>query len=220
MKDMLFTFTTNMTCEETAIAIKKAILRMSGTVRGANDNFVGRFRIPRGWEPKYHTLFKTKCHFYVGKNGVRAILRTSNLLGYCVGEHEPIGEERVWDAFIRMFLALYPDCDIDIMPGTIRFQSVTVQDGSDIYRYSSVAKNSPSVIGAIVGGTVAGEVGAVIGSSYGKSRVSGSMRAERNPNVRVIGRYTNGHNQDSELPRVSARYHEIMVKFDTSGEAQ
>lgn len=77
MGTMLFTFTTNMTPEENAAAIKNTISRMGGSTKGSNANFAGKFRIPKGWKPEYHTLFKSKCRFYVGRNGVRAVLQTT-----------------------------------------------------------------------------------------------------------------------------------------------
>ena len=213
MGTMLFTFTTNMTPEENAAAIKNTISRMGGSTKGSNANFAGKFRIPKGWKPEYHTLFKSKCRFYVGRNGVRAVLQTTSTAGICVGEHEPIAEERVWDAFIRMLLALYPECAANIEPSTIRFDTVKVQDGKDIYTYSAITRNSPSIGGAVLGGAIAGDIGASIGASSGDSRTSATVTSERNPKVRVIARYTNGYNQDTELYKNSQRYHEIMVNF-------
>lgn len=213
MSSMLFTFTTNMPPEETAAAIKNTIFQIGGSTKGPDSNFVGRFRIPKGWKPAYHTILKSKCRFYVGKNGVRAVLRVSSTTGICVGEHQPIAEERVWDAFIRMFLSLYPECGANIEPGKIRFDTVKVQDGADIYTYSAITRNTPSIGGAILGGAVAGDVGALIGASAGSSATAATITTERNPNVRVIARYTNGLNQEEELPKKSQRYHEIMVNF-------
>lgn len=213
MKSLLFTFTTNMTPEKAAAAIKNTISKMGGSTKGPDSNFVGRFRIPKGWKPAYHTILKSKCDFYVGKNGVRAVLRASNVIGMYVGEHQPIAEERVWDAFIRMFLSSYPESGADIEPGPIRFNVVTVQDGADVYTYSAITRNSPSVGRAILGGAVAGDAGALIGASAGRSTTTATVTAEKNPNVRVIARYTNGCNQDTELHKGSRTYHEIMVNF-------
>lgn len=213
MSSMLFTFTTNMPPEKTAAAIKNTILQMGGSTKGPDSNFAGRFRIPKGWKPAYHTILKSKCRFYVGKNGVRAVLRVSSTTGICVGEHQPIAEERVWDAFIRMFLSLYPKCGANIEPGKICFDTVKVQDGADIYTYSAITRNTPSVGRAILGGAVAGDAGALIGASAGRSTTTATVKAEKNPKVRVIARYTNGHNQDTELYKGSQRYHEIMVNF-------
>lgn len=213
MSSMLFTFTTNMTPEKTAAAIKNTILQIGGSTKGPDSNFVGRFRIPKGWKPAYHTILKSKCRFYVGKNGVRAVLRTSSATGICVGEHQPIAEERVWDAFIRTFLSLYPECGANIKPGTIRFDTVLVQDGADIYTYSATTRNAPSISGAILGGAIAGDVGALIGASAGSSKTVATVAAEKNQKVRVIARYTNGYNQDTELYKGSQRYHEILVNF-------
>lgn len=213
MKSLLFTFTTNMTPDETASAIKDTISKMGGVTKGTGCNFVGRFRIPKGWKPAYHTILKSKCDFYVGKNGVRAVLRASGTTGICVGEHQPIAEERVWDAFIRMFLSLYPECGANIEPGTVRFDTVKVQDGEDIYTYSATTRSTPSIGGAILGGAVAGDVGALIGASAGSSKTVATVVAEKNPKVRVIARYTNGYNQDTELYKGSQRYHEILVNF-------
>lgn len=213
MSSMLFTFTTNMTPEKTAAAIKNTILQIGGSTKGPDSNFVGRFRIPKGWKPAFHTILKSKCRFYVGKNGVRAVLRVSSTTGTCVGEHQPIAEERVWDAFIRMFCSLYPECGADIEPGVVRFDKVTVQDGADIYTYSATTRSTPSIGGAILGGAVAGDVGALIGASAGSSKTVATVVAEKNPKVRVIARYTNGYNQDTELYKGSQRYHEILVNF-------
>lgn len=213
MRDILFTFKTNMTPEETASAIKDTISKMGGTVKGTGCNFVGRFRIPKGWKPAYHTILKSKCNFYVGKNGVRAVLRASNVAGVCVGEHKPIAEERVWDAFIRMFLSIYPESGADIEPGTIRFNVVAVQDGADVYTYSAFTRNAPSVGRAILGGAVAGDVGALIGATSGRSTTTATVTPEKNPNVHVLARYTNGYNQDTELSKSSRTYNEIMVNF-------
>lgn len=213
MSSMLFTFTTNMPPEETAAAIKNTISQMGGSTKGTDSNFVGRFRIPKGWKPAYHTILKSECRFYVGKNGVRAVLRTSSTTGICVGEQQPISEERVWDAFIRMFLSLYPKCGANIEPGKICFDTVKVQDGADIYTYSAITRNTPSVGRAILGGAVAGDAGALIGASAGRSTTTATVKAGKNPNVRVIARYTNGHNQDTELYKGSQRYHEIMANF-------
>lgn len=213
MKSLLFTFTTNMTPEKAAAAIKNTISQMGGSTKGLDSNFVGRFRIPKGWKPAYHTILKSKCCFYVGKNGVRAVLRASGTTGICVGEHQPIAEERVWDAFIRMFLSLYPECGANIEPGTVRFDTVKVQDGEDIYTYSATTRSTPSIGGAILGGAVAGDVGALIGASAGSSKTVATVVAEKNPKVRVIARYTNGYNQDTELYKGSQRYHEILVNF-------
>lgn len=213
MRSMLFTFTTNMTPRETALAIKNTISQIGGSTKGPDSNFVGRFRIPKGWKPAYHTLLKSRCRFYVGKNGVRAVLKASSTAGICVGEHQPIAEERVWDAFIRTFLSLYPKCGANIEPGMIRFDTVKVQDGADVYTYSAITRNTPSVGGAILGGAVAGNIGALIGASAGNSTTTATVTAEKNPKVRVIARYTNGHNQDTELYKGSHRYHEIMINF-------
>lgn len=213
MNEMLFTFTTNMTPEKAAAAIKNTISQMGGSTKGPNSNFVGRFRIPKGWKPAFHTILKSKCRFYVGKNGVRAVLRASSTASICVGEHQPIAEERVWDAFIRMFFSLYPECGADIEPGVVRFDKVTVQDGADIYTYSATTRSTPSIGGAILGGAVAGDVGALIGASAGSSKTVATVVAEKNPKVRVIARYTNGYNQDTELYKGSQRYHEILVNF-------
>ena len=213
MKSLLFTFTTNMTPEKAAAAIKNTISQMGGSTKGPDSNFVGRFRIPKGWKPAYHTILKSKCCFYVGKNGVRAVLRASGTTGICVGEHQPIAEERVWDAFIRMFLSLYPECGANIEPGKVRFDTVTVQDGADIYTYSAKTRSTPSIGGAILGCAVAGDVGALIGASAGSSKTVATVVAEKNPKVRVIARYTNGYNQDTELYKGSQRYHEILVNF-------
>lgn len=213
MKSLLFTFTTNMTPEKAAAAIKNTISQMGGSTKGPDSNFVGRFRIPKGWKPAFHTILKSKCRFYVGKNGVRAVLSASSATGICVGEHQPIAEERVWDAFIRMFLSLYPECGANIEPGKIRFDTVKVQDGADIYTYSAITRNAPSIGGTILGGAVAGDIGALIGASAGSSTTAATVTAEKNPRVRVIARYTNGHNQDTELYKGSQRYHEIMVNF-------
>ena len=213
MRDILFTFTTNMTPEKAAAAIKNTISQMGGSTKGPDSNFVGRFRIPKGWKPAFHTILKSKCRFYVGKNGVRAVLRASGTTGICVGEHQPIAEERVWDAFIRMFLSIYPGCGANIVPGTVRFDTVTVQDGADIYTYSATTRSTPSIGGAILGGAVAGDVGALIGASAGSSKTVATVVAEKNPKVRVIARYTNGYNQDTELYKCSQRYHEILVNF-------
>lgn len=213
MSSLLFTFTTDMTPENAAAAIKNTISQMGGSTKGPDSNFVGRFRIPKGWKPAFHTILKSKCRFYVGKNGVRAVLRVSGTTGICVGEHQPIAEERVWDAFIRMFLSLYPECGANIEPGKIRFDTVKVQDGADIYTYSARTRNAPSVGGAIIGGAVAGDAGALIGASAGRATTTATVKAEKNPKVRVIARYTNGHNQDTELYKGSQRYHEIMANF-------
>ena len=213
MKSLLFTFTTNMTHEKAAAAIKNTISKMGGSTKGPDSNFAGRFRIPKGWKPAYHTILKSKCCFYVGKNGVRAVLRASDTTGICVGEHQPIAEERVWDAFIRMFLSLYPECGANIEPGIVRFDTVKVQDGEDIYTYSATTRSTPSIGGAVLGGAVAGDVGALIGASAGSSATAATITTERNPNVRVIARYTNGLNQEEELSKESQRYHEIMVNF-------
>ena len=213
MKSLLFTFTTDMTPEKAAAAIKNTISQMGGSTRGPDSNFVGRFRIPKCWKPAFHTILKSKCCFYVGKNGVRAVLRASGTTGICVGEHQPIAEERVWDAFIRMFLSLYPECGANIKPGKICFDTVKVQDGSDIYTYSAMTRNTPSVGGAILGGAIAGDVGALIGASAGSSKTVATVVAEKNPKVRVIARYTNGYNQDTELYKGSQRYHEILENF-------
>lgn len=213
MKSLLFTFTTNMTPEKAAAAIKNTISQMGGSTKGPDSNFVGRFRIPKGWKPAFHTILKSKCRFYVGKNGVRAVLRASGTTGICVGEHQPIAEERVWDAFIRMFLSLYPECGANIEPGIVRFDTVKVQDGADIYTYSATTRSTPSIGGAILGGAVAGDVGALIGASAGSSKTVATVVAEKNPKVRVIARYTNGYNQDTELYKGSQRYHEILVNF-------
>lgn len=213
MNSMLFTFTTDMTPGETAAAIKNTISEMGGRTKGPDSNFVGRFRIPKGWKPAYHTILKSKFRFYVGKNGVRAVLRASSTTGICVGEHKPIGEERVWDAFIRMFLSLYPECGANIAPGMIRFDTVKVKEGADIYTYSATTRNAPSIGGAILGGAVAGDIGALIGASAGNSKTTATVTAQKNPKVRVIARYTNGHNQDAELYKESQRYHEIMANF-------
>nr|DAU28076.1 MAG TPA: hypothetical protein [Caudoviricetes sp.] len=213
MKSLLFTFTTNMTPEKAAAAIKNTISQMGGSTKGPDSNFVGRFRIPKGWKPAFHTILKSKCRFYVGKNGVRAVLRASGTTGICVGEHQPIAEERVWDAFIRMFLSLYPECGANIEPGKICFDTVKVQDGEDIYTYSATTRSTPSIGGAILGGAVAGDVGALIGASAGSSKTVATVVAEKNPKVRVIARYTNGYNQDTELYKGSQRYHEILVNF-------
>ena len=213
MKSMLFTFTANMTSEETALAIKNTISQIGGSTKGPDSNFVGRFRIPKGWKPAYHTILKSKCRFYVGKNGVRAVLKASSTAGICVGEHQPIAEERVWDAFIRTFLSLYPKCGANIEPGMIRFDTVKVQDGADVYTYSAITRNTPSIGGAVLGGAVAGNIGALIGASAGNSTTNATVTVEKNPKVRVIARYTNGHNQDTELYKGSQRYHEIMMNF-------
>lgn len=213
MSGMLFTFTTNMTPEKAAAAIKNTISKMGGSTKGPDSNFVGKFRIPKGWKPAYHTILKSKCCFYVGKNGVRAVLRASGTTGICVGEHQPIAEERVWDAFIRMFLSLYPKCGANIEPGTVRFDTVQIQDGADIYTYYATTRSTPSIGGAILGGAVAGDVGALIGASAGSSKTVATVVAEKNPKVRVIARYTNGYNQDTELYKGSQRYHEILVNF-------
>lgn len=218
MGSMLFTFTTNMTPYETAEAIKRTILQMGGKTRGDNGSFVGRFKIPKGWKPAYNTLFRSKCRFYVGKNGVRAVLNVEGSTGSRVGEHDPVKEERVWDAFIRMFLALHPNSGANIEPGKIRFDTVEVKDGPDVMRYAAVTRNNPSIGGAIIGGALAGDVGALIGSSAGKSRTAMFATAERNPRVRVTARYTNGQNQESDLFKTSRKYHEIMVNFDTTAK--
>lgn len=169
MRSMLFTFTTNMTPRETALAIKNTISQIGDSTKGPDSNFVGK--------------------------------------------HQPIAEERVWDAFIRTFLSLYPKCGANIEPGIIRFDTVKVQDGADVYTYSAITRNTPSIGGAILGGAVAGDIGALIGASAGNSTTTATVTAEKNPKVRVIARYTNGHNQDTELYKGSHRYHEIMINF-------
>lgn len=218
MSSMLFTFTTNMTPDETAEAIKRTIAQMGGKTRGDNGNFVGRFKIPKGWKPAYNTLFRSKCRFYVGKNGVRAVMNVEGSTGSCVGEHEPKKEERVWDAFIRMFLELYPNSGANIEPGTIRFDTVEIKDGPDVMRYAAITRNNPSIGGAIIGGALAGDVGALIGSSAGTSRTATYATAAMNPKVRVTARYTNGQYQETEIFKDSRRYHEIMVNFDTTAK--
>ena len=140
-------------------------------------------------------------------------MKASSTAGICVGEHQPIAEERVWDAFIRTFLSLYPKCGANIEPGIIRFDTVKVQDGADVYTYSAITRNTPSIGGAILGGAVAGDIGALIGASAGNSTTTATVTAEKNPKVREIARYTNGHNQDTELYKGSHRYHEIMINF-------
>lgn len=60
MSSMLFTFTMDRTPENAAAAIKSTISQMGGSVKGPDSNFVGRFRIPKGLEPAYHTILKKK----------------------------------------------------------------------------------------------------------------------------------------------------------------
>lgn len=215
MRTMLFIFSTGMDPCQTADAIKNTVLHMGGTVNGTDTNMRCKFRIPKGWKPKYSTLFPSTFHFYIGAKGVRAVLQLEmgSTAGYCVGEHSPYQQERVWDAFLRMFIGLYPNSGIDIEPGTIRIKEIEIIDGPDIKTYTTVTRNAPSISGAILGGAIAGEAGALVGAATGGSRSYTSERVERNSKVQIKARYTNGHYQETELEKASQRYHEIMVNF-------
>lgn len=210
MAQRVFSFHSPVDEMETIDIITNVISQLKGKTKVSGNKVTAK------WWCKSATFFPHKFTFFIGKNIVRVITSDSDdFLTYKFIKME-FGLNnvlKVWDAFVKTLVQMYPDLNFELKPG--KFSIVAVKTMSDGVKqvHSSTSVTNPSICGALLGGALFGDVGAIIGGSRTTTSTKGTTTASFSDTVLVTVRYSNGFILDGTISKKSAIYQQVMVGF-------
>lgn len=190
MSQLVYTFFSPKSVDETKIMIRGAISQLNGKVTKEDGNV-----IKAKWRGKrFTTWFPLDFTFYVGVDMVRVIRKGA---GADMITHKRGGKggiESVWDDFVQKLCELNPAIDFGVKPGLATIESIKfMNDGVEqVYTTSTIYRDS------IFGGLS-------YGATTSKTQISDKLLA--------AVRYTNGATFEAELSKKSSVYHEVMANM-------
>lgn len=214
MSQFVFTFYSPVKVEDTFDIIERVITSMKGKTKRVSDCRINaEWRVQKYHSKQYHTVFPTKCSFYVGEDMVRTVIPTSGGAGIISTSRNLCGMEIVWNAFIESLTTMYPHIDFGMKSGTAMLDAIKIVGDGTEQVFTATSWNNPSWGGALLGDMLFGTAGAIVGGMGGITHTFGRSATRFSDKVFAKVRYTNGLTFEGEMLKTSPAYNEIMVNM-------
>lgn len=205
MAQIIYTFPTEKSKEETTSIIQNAIIELGGKIKQKEFCFSGK------WYSAWKASFNPAFSFYVGDDIVRAVSDCYDSDIWSESEWARVKTcDKIWAMLCEKLRA-----DFDVSPDTPQIEAVLYADKGMSRIVTSEGCNNPSYGKAVIGGLLFGLPGAIIGGLSGKTKTISTEKTVSPDRVFVKARYTNGRIKEGYIMKNSELYNWFAVNYLT-----